>query len=57
MYKKVLRDTGLQPEQCAVIGDQLLTDILGGNRMHFVTILINTAGQPGYHLDKVEPAG
>ena len=39
MYKKVLRDTGLQPKQCAVIGDQLLTDILGGNRMHFVTIL------------------
>ena len=38
-YKKVLRDTGLKPDQCAVIGDQLLTDILGGSRMGLTTIL------------------
>ena len=38
-YRKLLRDYGVTAEQCAVIGDQLLTDILGGNRMKFTTIL------------------
>ena len=38
-YRKLLRDYNVKPQQCAVIGDQLLTDVLGGNRMKFTTIL------------------
>ena len=29
----------MKAQECAVVGDQLLTDILGGNRMHMTTIL------------------
>ncbi|MBQ7889595.1 MAG: YqeG family HAD IIIA-type phosphatase [Erysipelotrichaceae bacterium] len=38
-YKRILRDTGFHAGEVAVIGDQLLTDILGGKRMHFYTVL------------------
>ena len=27
--------------QIAVVGDELITDILGGNKMNFTTILVN----------------
>ena len=27
--------------EISMIGDELITDILGGNRMHFTTILVN----------------
>ncbi len=32
---------GLEPVETAVIGDQLFTDILGGNRLNLYTILVN----------------
>jgi len=32
---------GTAPEATVVIGDQLFTDVLGGNRMDLYTILIN----------------
>lgn len=38
-YKKIMRDTGYRKGEIAVLGDQLLTDILGGNRMGYFTIL------------------
>ena len=38
-YRKMLRDLHYAPHQVAVLGDQLLTDMLGANRMHFYTIL------------------
>ena len=31
---------GLRPGQVAVIGDQIFTDILGGNRLGLYTILV-----------------
>ena len=34
-------DPGDRPEATVVIGDQLFTDVLGGNRMDLYTILIN----------------
>ena len=37
--RKMLRDLHYAPHQVAVLGDQLLTDMLGANRMHFYTIL------------------
>lgn len=38
-YRKLLADFQVDPRQCAVVGDQLLTDVLGGNRMKMMTIL------------------
>ena len=38
-FRKMLRDLHYAPHQVAVLGDQLLTDMLGANRLHFYTIL------------------
>jgi putative phosphatase len=37
-FKKALELMGTEPEETAVVGDQLFTDILGGNRMELYTI-------------------
>jgi HAD superfamily phosphatase (TIGR01668 family) len=39
-FKKALRLLGTAREETVVIGDQLLTDVLGGNRMGLFTILV-----------------
>ncbi|WP_368652149.1 YqeG family HAD IIIA-type phosphatase [Ornithinibacillus sp. 4-3] len=39
-FKQAAKLMGLCPGQVAVIGDQLLTDILGGNSAGFYTILV-----------------
>lgn len=39
-YERVLSILGLKQEEVAVIGDQIFTDILGGNRMGCYTILV-----------------
>lgn len=58
-YLKVLKVYKLKPSQIAAIGDQLLTDIWGANRMEFVSILVNPIGTTDYVLTKfnrlVEP--
>ncbi len=38
--QKAMSLFGVQAEECAMIGDQLLTDICGGNRAGFLTILV-----------------
>lgn len=37
-FRKALEIMGTNPEETAVVGDQLFTDILGGNRMELYTI-------------------
>ncbi|TBL75413.1 YqeG family HAD IIIA-type phosphatase [Paenibacillus thalictri] len=39
-FRKALSQMNLKAEQTAVIGDQMLTDVLGGNRMGLFTILV-----------------
>ncbi|MFF2482782.1 YqeG family HAD IIIA-type phosphatase [Paenibacillus sp. NPDC058071] len=39
-FRKALAVLGLPPEQTVVIGDQMMTDVLGGNRMGLFTILV-----------------
>lgn len=39
-FKKAAKVLGLPPHQIAVVGDQLFTDILGGNYAGMVTILV-----------------
>jgi len=43
-YQKVLDTYKFQEPQIACIGDQLLTDIQGGNKMGLTTILVNPVG-------------
>ncbi len=39
-FRKALNIMGCAKEEAVVIGDQLLTDVLGGNRMGLFTILV-----------------
>lgn len=43
-YKKILSTFSFEPSEVACVGDQLLTDILGANRMGCVSILVNAMG-------------
>lgn len=40
-YKKILELYDVKPNEVAAVGDQILTDIFGANRMGFISILIN----------------
>ncbi|WP_462412288.1 YqeG family HAD IIIA-type phosphatase [Neobacillus sp. Marseille-QA0830] len=44
-FNRALRQMGIQKEEAVVIGDQLLTDVLGGNRSGFHTILVVPVAQ------------
>lgn len=44
-FKKAKRMMNLRPEEVVVIGDQILTDILGGNRLGLYTILVIPVAQ------------
>jgi len=39
-FRRALKRLGLEPAETAVIGDQLLTDVLGGNLVGTYTILV-----------------
>lgn len=39
-FKQALNLLGLKPDQAVVVGDQMLTDVLGGRRMGLRTILV-----------------
>lgn len=47
-YQKILELYHLQVHEVASIGDQLLTDILGANRMGFTSILVNPISNQDY---------
>ena len=40
-FKKIMNLYNFKDTEIAMIGDELLTDIWGGNRMNFTTILVN----------------
>ena len=44
-YKKVLEIYKYKETQIACIGDQLITDIWGANKMNFTSILVNRIGK------------
>ena len=39
-FKYVQKETNINPENIAVVGDQIFTDVLGGNRSKMFTILV-----------------
>jgi hypothetical protein len=43
-FRKALQEMQLAPHQVAIVGDQLFTDVLGGNRLGAVTILVDPLG-------------
>ncbi len=47
-YKKILRIYDFKDTEIACIGDQLLTDIYGANRMSFLSILVNPMSNEEY---------
>lgn len=40
-FRKVLHDYHFNVDQVAIIGDQLMTDVFGGNKIGITTILVN----------------
>ncbi len=55
-YKKILKEYKFQENEIACIGDQLLTDILGGNRIGITTILVNPISIRDKFLTKINRA-
>lgn len=52
-FLQAMEQMGVPAEQTALVGDQIFTDILGGNRAGVTTILvkpIRLAGNPGRYL-------
>ena len=39
-FRRALAELGLEPHEAAVVGDQLFTDVLGGNRLGLMTIWV-----------------
>lgn len=52
-FKKVIKDYNLEVTEVAIIGDQLLTDVAGGNRMGITTILTNPASNKDNLIGKI----
>jgi len=52
-FKKAILQMGIQKEEAVVIGDQLLTDVLGGNRSGFHTILVVPVAQTDGFFTKI----
>jgi len=52
-YKKILKIYDFKDTEIACIGDQLLTDILGANRMGFTSILVNPIGTIDFAMTKI----
>ncbi len=52
-FYKAMEQTGVTAQQTALVGDQIFTDVLGGNRAGVTTILvkpIRLAGNPGRYV-------
>lgn len=47
-FLKIQKEFEIKPEEIAVIGDQLFTDILGGNRCKMHTILVDPINSKDY---------
>lgn len=52
-YLKLMKDCGCGPKEIAVLGDQLLTDMLGANRVGFYTILTHPVAQKDLTCTKI----
>ena len=49
-FNKILKEYKLDLSQTAIIGDQLMTDIFGGNRIGIMTILVNPISKKDFKI-------
>ncbi len=49
----ILREYRYSVNEVAIIGDQILTDILGGNKVGILTVLINPISNKDFFLTKI----
>jgi len=52
-FKRVLDEMQLSPDQVAVIGDQIFTDVLGGNRLGLYTIKVTPISEKEFVWTKL----
>lgn len=52
-FLKIMDKYELKDSEVAIIGDQFLTDIIGGNKVGITTILVNPIGLKDFFLTKV----
>lgn len=52
-YTKMMKDSGCKAHQIAVLGDQLLTDMLGANRSGFYSVLTTPVAQKDLTCTKI----
>ena len=52
-FRRGLALLGLPPEQVAVVGDQLFTDVFGGNRLGLLTVLVNPLSTTELGMTKI----
>jgi len=45
--RRVVAELGLEPDQIALVGDRLFTDVLAGNRLGLFTVLVRPIGPNG----------
>lgn len=51
-FRRAIKQMGIKREETVVIGDQLLTDVLGGNRNGFHTVLVVPVAQTDGFITK-----
>lgn len=47
-FQKIQKELNNKPEQIAVVGDQIFTDVLGGNRCNMFTILVDSIDEKDF---------
>ena len=52
-YRQALQLIGACPSETAMIGDQLLTDILGANRLGMYTIMVHTLSDSEFFVTRI----
>lgn len=52
-FKKIMKKYRLAKEEICIIGDQLFTDILGGNKVGIMTCLVNPLTNEDFILTKI----
>ncbi len=40
VLKRAVKQMGYEPHQVAMVGDQIFTDVLAGNRLHLLTVMV-----------------
>lgn len=53
-FKRVLEETEINKEHILMIGDQIFTDVWGGNRFGIKTILVTPIGEKEWILTKIK---